>query len=294
MALLILRSSGNILYSKIQMKTVLITGGNSGIGKATASILAAKSYQVIFIARNREKAESVKNEIISSTGNVNVNYLLADLTSKKEVRECVAAFKKNYKNLDILINNAGVCLPERRITGDGMEESFEINHLSHFMLSNLLVEILRKSDDPRIINVSSAAHASGKFDPENLQSEQKFDYFSTYSNTKLLNILFSFELAERLADTGIKVNVLHPGVVSTNFGHELKGFWPVMLLLGKAFLLSPKKGAETSIYLASSDEVKNITGKYFVKCKQVEPKNEDITVENRKILWEKSLQLSDL
>jgi NAD(P)-dependent dehydrogenase (short-subunit alcohol dehydrogenase family) len=276
------------------MKTVLISGGNSGIGKATTSRLTAMGYQVVFLARSKTKAEAVKNEIISSSGSKNIDYILVDLTSKKEVRECVATFKQKYEKLDVLINNAGVCLPEKRITVDGMEESFEINHLSHFILSNLLLDLLKKSDDPRIINVSSAAHSSGRFDPDNLQSEKSFSYFSTYSDTKLLNILFTFELAERLKDTRIKVNALHPGVVSTNFGHELKGLWPIMLSLGKLFLLSPEKGAETSVYLATSDEVKNITGKYFVKCKPVETKNAYITVENRKILWEKSLQLSVL
>jgi NAD(P)-dependent dehydrogenase (short-subunit alcohol dehydrogenase family) len=276
------------------MKTVLISGGNSGIGKATTSKLASMGYQVVFMARSKTKAEAVKNEIITLSGNKNTDYILVDLTSKKAVRECVATFKRNYEKLDILINNAGVCLPEKRITGDGMEESFEINHLSHFLLTNLLLDMLKKSDDPRIINVSSAAHSSGKFDPDNLQSEKNFSYFSTYSDTKLLNILFTFELAERLKYTHIKANALHPGVVSTNFGHELKGLWPFMLSLGKLFLLSPEKGAETSVYLASSDEVKNVTGKYFVKCRPVETKNRYITVENRRILWEKSLKLSDL
>jgi retinol dehydrogenase 12 len=275
------------------MKTVLITGGSSGIGMETVAGLASRNYQVIFVARNRVRAEAIKNEIISSTGNKNVNYILADLSSKKEVKACAEFFKKNYTNLDILINNAGVCLPEKRTTADGLEESFQINHLSHFILTNMLIDTLKKSDDPRIINVSSAAHNSGKFDPDNLQSEKEFSYWGTYSNTKLLNILFSFELADRLKGSGITVNALHPGVVSTNFGHEFKGFMSVLLRLGKPFMLSAKKGAVTSIYLASSEEVKNVTGKYFVKCKPVEPTNPAITAENRKILWEKSLKLAE-
>jgi NAD(P)-dependent dehydrogenase (short-subunit alcohol dehydrogenase family) len=276
------------------MKIVLITGGNSGIGKATTAELAAIGYQVVIIARNREKAEAVKKEINVSSKNENVDYILADLTSKRQVRECIETFRKRYAKLDVLINNAGVCLPEKRITGDGLEESFQINHLSHFILSNLLLEELKKSDDPRIINVSSGAHTSGKFDPKNLQSEKKFSPFSTYSDTKLLNILFSYELAERLKDKGITVNAVHPGVVNTNFAHEFKGVFGVMNRMFKPFLLSPQKGAATSVYLASSDEVKNVTGKYFVKCKPVETKNEFITSENRKILWEKSVELAEL
>jgi len=276
------------------MKIVLITGGNSGIGKATASELASKGYQVVFVARNRDKAEAVKKEIMVSSNYKNVDYIIADLTSKKEVRELVETFKKRYQKLDVLINNAGVCLPEKRITIDDLEESFQINHLSHFMLSNLLLDELKKSDNPRIINVSSAGYSSGKFDPENLQSEKKFGSFSTYCNTKLLNILFTFELAERLKGTGITVNVLHPGVVNTNFAHELKGIFNLLNLMFKPFLLSPKKGAATSVYLASSDEVKDVTGKYFVKCKPVETKNTFITSLNQKMLWEKSVELSGL
>ncbi len=276
------------------MKNVLITGATSGIGKATVSALASMGCQVIFIARDRERAEATKNEIISTTGNKNINYIIADQTSKKEVKEAALAYKKIYKNLDVLINNAGVCLPERRITIDGLEESFEINHLSHFILSNLLIDALMNSDDPRIINVSSGAHSSGRFDPDNLQGEKKYNSLATYANTKLYNILFTFELAERLKSSGITVNALHPGVVRTNFAHEFKGIWSGMLNIYKPFMISPEKGALTSIYLASSGEVKNVTGKYFVKCKPVESGNKEITPENRKILWEKSLELSGL
>jgi retinol dehydrogenase 12 len=277
-----------------KMKTVLITGGNSGIGKATAIGLASKGYHVIIVARNEQKAEAARIEIIALSKNTRVDYILADLTSKKSVLELVATYKKRFPVLDVLINNAGVCLPERRLTTDGLEESFQINHLSHFMLSNLMLDRLRKSDDPRIINVSSGAYANGKFDPDNLQSEKKFGSFSTYSNTKLLNILFTYELAERLNDTGITVNTLHPGVVNTNFAHEFKGIFKVFLYMVKPFLLSAKKGAFTSIYLASSEEVGGVTGKYYVKCKPVKTKNVDMTNRNRKILWEKSLELSGL
>ena len=276
------------------MNIVLITGGNSGIGKATAIQLAAKGYQVIFIARNQAKAEAVKNEIIANTKNENTDYLIADMTSVDQVKKCAESFKMRYQKLDVLINNAGVCLPERRITENGLEESFQINHLSHFILSILLLGELKKSSDPRIINVSSAGYVSGKFDPDNLQSEKKFGSFSTYCNTKLLNMLFTFELADRLKDTGITVNALHPGVVNSNFAHELDGVFNVLNRIAKPFFLSPEKGAATSVYLASSEEVKNVTGKYFVKCKQVEPQNKYLTTENRKILWDESLKLSGL
>jgi retinol dehydrogenase 12 len=276
------------------MKTVLITGGNSGIGRSTVEILAAKSFQVVFIARNKVKADVVKREVISLTKNENVDYILADLTSKQQVRECAVIFKNRYPKLDVMINNAGVFLPERRITEDGMEESFQINHLSHFMLTDLLLDELKKSDDPRIINVSSAAHAMGKFDPDNLQGEKKYSSFPTYCNTKLYNILFTLELAERVRDSGISVNTLHPGVVGTNFAHEFNGAFGFLYKLGKLIMLTPEKGSATSVYLASSDEIKGVTGKYFVKCKPVKTRNKHLTENNRKALWQKSLDLADM
>jgi retinol dehydrogenase 12 len=275
------------------MKTALITGGNSGIGRATVAELAAKGFQVVFIARNREKADEVKREVITATKNVYVDYILADFTSKKQVRECAETFKNRYPKLDVLINNAGVCLPERRITGDGMEESFQINHLSHFMLTNLLLDELKKSDGPRIINVSSSAHSAGRFDPENLQGEKKYSSFRTYADTKLMNILFTYELADRLKDSGITVNALHPGVVSTNFAHEFKGVFGFINRLGKPLMIKPEKGSVTSVYLASADDIKNVTGKYFAKCKPVQTKNPYITDANRKSLWQKSIELAD-
>lgn len=276
------------------MKTILVTGATSGIGKATAIELAAKGCQIVYIARNLQKAQTVKNEVISSSGNYNVDFIIGDLLSLNEVRKCAEIFKEKYKRLDVLINNAGVCLPERKITHDGFEYMFQINHLSHFLLTHQLLDQLKKSDEPRIINVSSAGFKRGKFDTENLQGEKKFGSFSTYCDTKLLNILFTFELAEKLKGTGITVNALHPGVVRTNFAGELKGVFGILNNMFKPFLISPKKGAATSVYLASSEAVKNITGKYFEKCKAVVPENEFINSANQKLLWDKSMQFSGL
>jgi NAD(P)-dependent dehydrogenase (short-subunit alcohol dehydrogenase family) len=275
------------------MRTVLITGGTSGIGKATANAIAAMGWRVIFTARNSDKAASVKNEIIGNTGNKNVDFVLADLTSVVSVSQCAKYVSDNYENIDVLINNAGVCLPERRITADGFEESFQINYLSHFILTNLLLDKICKSEDPRIINLSSAAHAAGRFDPGNLNSEKYYSPVRTYSDTKLYNILFTLELAERLKGR-ISVNALHPGVVSTNFGHEFGGVFNFIYNLGRPFMITPQKGAKTSIYLASSDDVKGMSGKYFVRCKPVRLKNRYLTEENRKMLWQRSLELTGI
>jgi NAD(P)-dependent dehydrogenase (short-subunit alcohol dehydrogenase family) len=276
------------------LKTVIITGANSGIGKSTAMQLAAKGWQVLFLARDPQKACDVKNEIIAATGNDQVDFVTGDLLSLSEVRKSAELIKKKVQKIDVLINNAGVCLPERKFSIDGFEHMFQINHLSHFLLTHLLLDHIKKSDEPRIINVSSAGHKMGKFDLENLQSEKKFGSFTTYCDTKLLNILYTFELAGKLEGTGITVNVLHPGVVSTNFAGEFKGVFGFLNKIFKPFLISPVKGAETSVYLASSEEVKGVTAKYFEKCRVVEPEKRFITPANQKILWEESERLSGI
>jgi len=275
-------------------KIVLITGATSGIGKATAISLAKKDYEIVFVARNQQKAEKVKEEIVFHSKNNNVDFIIADFTSLKQVKLCAEKFKQLYPRLDILINNAGVCLPEKRITEDGFEESFQINYLSHFMLTNLLLDEIKKSEDGRIVNVTSKAYQSGKFDLSNLGSERKFSTMGSYADSKLYNILFSFELAERLKNKGVSVNALHPGLVKTNFGNELKGFFKVILFLFSPFMLSPEKGAATSVYVATCEDIKGMTGKYFEKSKPVEIKSPYITPEIQKILWKKSEELCRL
>jgi retinol dehydrogenase-12 len=276
------------------MNTVLITGANSGIGKITAIELAKKGFRVVFVVRNIQKAEALKKEIETITNSNVIDYIVADLTSLKQVRACAETFKQRYKSLDVLINNAGVCLPTRRITEDGFEEMFQVNHLSHFLLTNLLLDELKMSPAARIINVSSAGHIPGKFDLNNLQSENKFSSMGTYCNTKLLNVLFTVELAEQLKSTGITVNALHPGVVRTNFAGEIKGIFSVVNAIARKLYISPEKGSETTIYLASSNDVKNITGKYFAKCKETKTRNSAINNANQKALWEKSVELTGL
>jgi len=276
------------------MKTVLITGATSGIGRATALALAKRNFGIVFIARNLTKAEELIKEIKNVSYDAAVDYIIADLSSLNQVRKCAESFRKKYQQLDVLINNAGICLPERRITVDGLEETFQVNHLSHFLLTYLLTEELKNTPASRVINVSSAVYKNGVFDAKNFQSEHGFNSFGTYSNTKLLNILFTVELAERLRSSGTTVNTLHPGVVKTNFGSEMKGFHKTLSTLFSPFLLTPEFGATTSVYLASSDDVKNISGKYFEKCKVKEYENEAVNAANRKILWEKSLQLCGL
>ena len=275
------------------MKTVLITGATSGIGKATTIALAKKGFRVVSVARNLLKAEDLVQQIKYET-NVTTDFIIADLSSLSQVRKCVDIFRERYQKLDVLINNAGVCLPKRRLTVDGLEETFQVNHLSHFLLTNLLLDELKKATDARIINVSSALYKNGVFDESNLQSEKGFTPYGAYNLTKLLNILFTLELAERLRGKGLTVNALHPGVVRTNFGSELTGYRKSLSTVFQPFFLTPEKGAETSVYLASSEEVKSITGKYFDKCKIYDLENKSINEINQKILWDKSVEYCGL
>jgi len=242
-------------------KTCIITGANSGIGKVTAIELAKMNATLVLLCRDKERGESAQKEIIELTGNNNVELILCDLSSQKEIRDFVTEFKSKYQKLHILINNAGVMLSKK--SEDGFEMNFAVNHLAPFLLTNLLLEILKKSAPSRIINVGSAAHRMGKIDFEDLQSENKKGrLMRLYGTSKLAMTLVSYELSRKLEGSNVTVNVLHPGLINTNLGRDRsstsKGF------AGK-FFKSPEIGAETSIYLASSPEVEGITGKYFAK-----------------------------
>ena len=247
------------------MKTVLITGSTDGIGKHTAVILAQKGFSVLIHGRNEEKCKQILNEISSLTGAKNLDYFVCDLLSLKEVYRFSEEVKKRYESLDILINNAGVYLKDYLLSPEGIEATFQINHLSMFYLTLNLLPIIKPAGEPaRIINVSSTAHAS-KMDFDNLVKPVKYDGHRAYSLSKLCNILFTFELSERLKDKNITVNCLHPGVINTKL---LKAGWGAV---GGFFGRSPQEGAKTSVYLAVSKDVENTTGKYFSDSKIAKP-----------------------
>ncbi len=250
-------------------KICLITGATGGIGKAAAKTLADTGASIVIVGRNKEKTARIAGEIRSS-GNQNIDYLTADLLSQSDIRKLADEFKKKYNKLDVLINNAGAIFKERKLTVDGIERTFALNVLAPFLLTNLLLDTIKAGSPARIINVSSAAHTSGKIEFDNLQSEKSWN-FRAYGSSKLALLLFTAELARRLQGTGITVNALHPGFVNTNFGSEFKGFIAVLFNIGKRLLsISPEKGAETIVYLASSPEVRDITGKYYAKSRQAE------------------------
>ncbi|UCD02583.1 MAG: SDR family oxidoreductase [Promethearchaeota archaeon] len=276
----------------MQGKICMITGANSGIGKATARVLAKMNATVVMICRDKERGEKAQKEIIEQTGNKNIDLLLCELSSHNDIRKLVSEFNNKYQNLHVLINNAGIMLKKRKISIDGYEMNFAVHHLAPFLLTNLLLDVLKKSAPSRIINVSSAAHKRARIDFYDLQSEnKKYSLFRVYGISKLALMLFTYELSRRLEGTGVTVNALHPGVVNTNLGRDQSKFSQGF---AKVFFKSPEKGAETSIYLASSPEVEGITGKYFVKKEPRESSEESYNEAYAKKLWEISAEMTKL
>ena len=269
----------------MQGKTVVVTGGNSGIGRATSTALAAKGARVVLACRDPEAAESVAREIRAETGNDEVHVRELDLSSLASVRRFAAAFLDEFDRLDVLINNAGVFPSELCKTEEGYEEQFGVNHLGHFLLTSLLRERLEASAPARVVNVSSMMHARAEVDFENLRGEKGYNSFTAYGQSKLCNILFSNELARRLTGTGVTSNALHPGSISTNITRNSPA---VMRFFTKIFFSSPEKGAKTSVYLASDPAVEGVSGKYFDTSKEKDPSDTalDEAVQGR--LWEES------
>jgi NAD(P)-dependent dehydrogenase (short-subunit alcohol dehydrogenase family) len=273
----------------------LITGGTNGIGRSTAQGLARLGATVVIVGRSAQKTGQVVEEIRAATGNPHVDFLLADLSSQPAVRRLASDFQSKYAQLHVLLNNAGGTFATRRLSADGIEMTWALNHLAYFLLTNRLLDTLQASAPARIINVSSDAHAGGKIDFDNLQGERSYSSFGPYGNSKLANILFTAELARRLEGTGVTANALHPGLTSTGFGKDspdllTKIIRAVIPLIAR----SPEKGAATSIYLASSAEVQSISGEYFVDCKVTQPAPQATDRAVAKKLWEVSAEMVHL
>jgi len=268
-------------------KICLITGANDGIGKATAKGIAEHGFTTVMVCRNSDKGKRALEEIQRQTRNPEIHLLIADLASKQQIYELSNKFKQNFSGLDVLINNAGVILPERKLTEDGFEYQFAVNHLAYFLLTNLLMDELIKRAPSRIVNVASGAHSGVRLDFDDLHSEKDYNPNEVYGKTKLANILFTKELARRLEGTGVTANCLTPGMVSTKMLDEYMG-------REDAGGVTPEEGAQTSIYLATSDDVKKTTGAYFSDCSETQPSKNTEDVEAARKLWDVSAKLTDL
>src|SRR5438270_10345319 len=281
--------------SSMQGKICMVTGANSGIGKATALALAQMGATVVMVCRNRARGEQARSEITTKSRNNAVDLLLGDLSSQQSIRPLVEHFQHHYTHLHVLINNAGASFPGRRETVDGVEMTLAVNYLAPFLLTHLLLDVLKASAPARIVNVSSNSHEAGYIKLDNLQSKNPYRSMKVYGQSKLAVVLFTYELARRLQGTGVTVNCLHPGFVATHFGQRDAG--PAFRLLVKvigSFGTSPQEGAKTSIYLASSPEVEGVTDKYFVKS--IPKRSAAISYDEslQRHLWEQSAKLVNL
>jgi retinol dehydrogenase-12 len=275
-------------------KVCIVTGATAGIGLVAASELARRGARVIGVGRSQERCGEAARLIRDQTNGASVEYLVADLSSQSEIRRLAQGVKASTGRLDVLLNNAGGIYLERQETTDGIERTFALNHLAYFLLTNLLLDLLKASAPARIINVSSAAHKGSKINFDDLQGKTRYSGWRAYQQSKLANILFTRELARRLSGTGVTVNALHPGFVNTKI-FRAEGFIGWLLRRSADLMaISPDEGAKTSVYLATSPEVENVTGKYFVK-QHIAPSSaasQDDAAARR--LWEVSEKLTGL
>ena len=275
-------------------KVCLITGGNSGIGKATALALARLDATVVIVSRDKDKGEATLLEIRTRSGNKDVDSMVADLSSQDSVRELAHDFRGRYKRLDVLVNNAGIFLPKRVQTVDGLEATFATNHLGHFLLTNLLLDLLKKSAPSRIINLTSSAHRGTEMNFEDLQGEKKYSGYHAYSQSKLANVLYTYQLAKMLNGTGVTVNCLHPGVVRTGFGKDQGGLMSILVRIGSPFMMSPERSAKAAVYLATSPKLEGVSGKHFSKGREEKSSNESYDTSSAEKLWNVSARLTKL
>ena len=281
--------------SLVEGKNCLITGATSGIGRSTALALSKMGANIFFIARNPHKAEELGKEIEEISGKV-PHAIIADLSSFKQINRAAKEYKSLNEPIDVLLNNAGIMNTERRVTEDGLEEVFAVNHLAYFLLTNLLIDEVLTSKLKRVVNVSSDAHRflkSMNFD--DLQSEEEFKMFVAYGQSKLANILFTKKLSYLYEKKGLTANCLHPGFVSTSIGAQNKNvtfFASLIKWISPLIAKSSEKGAKTSIYLCSSEEVSTISGEYFIDCKKSKITQGARSKEDAEKLWKISSELT--
>lgn len=277
-------------------KTCIVTGASSGIGRVTARELARMGARTVLVCRDRERGEAAAEEMRRATGNDAVELLIADFASLDAVRALAAEFLASHDALHVLVNNAGLIMTERRTTAEGFEVTMCVNHLAPFLLTNLLLDTMRASAPARIVNVASEGHRFVRgIDLNDLHAERRrYRGFQTYARTKLANILFTVELARRLAGSGVTANCLHPGIFASGFGRETHGLFRFIMTVGRPFLPAPERGARTSIYLASSPAVDGLSGEYFIRCRVRRASAAARNEETARRLWDLSARLTGI
>jgi len=276
-------------------KVCIVTGSNSGIGKETALALSSMGATVVMVVRDKERGEKAQLEIINKTENRDTILMICDLSSMDSVKKFAKEFVDRYDKLNVLINNAGVVFRKRQTTVDGFELTLSTNYLGPFLLTYELLPLLKSSSPSRIINLSSGLYKSGKIDFDDLQSEKNYRGMNIYSNVKLMVMMYTYELARRLEGTGVTANVVLPGFVATNLGRNSDSLlYTLGYLVVRPFQISAKKGAETSVHLASSDVVEGVTGKCFSKMHETTTSQISYDQQIQKRLWDKTIELLKL
>jgi NAD(P)-dependent dehydrogenase (short-subunit alcohol dehydrogenase family) len=278
-------------------RIVMVTGATAGIGKVTALEIARLGATVIAVGRDEAKGRDVVAMIKRQTGNPNVDYLLADLSSIEQTKALAEHYRATHDRLHVLVNNVGAIFMARSESVDGIENTFALNHLvGYFLLTNLLLDVIKASAPARIVNVSSRAHFQAQMDFEDLELREGYSGFKAYSNSKLANLLFTYELARRLEGTGLTANALHPGMAATNFGvtNNSGPLWRIMRRVLNLFAISEAEGAQTSIYLATSPEVEGVSGKYYEKSRPERSSEASYNEADQKRLWEISERMLGL
>ena len=250
--------------NEVEGMTCVVTGATSGIGRVVARALARMGARVVLVGRSRERGRHTLMEIMRDTGNTQVDLLTGDLASQSDVRRLASEIATRYPQVDVLVNNAGAIFRRREESVDGIEMTFALNHLGYFLLTNLLLDTLRASAPSRIVNVASSAHWRARLDLDDAQSARRYRAWRAYANSKLCNLLFTYELARRLDGSGVTVNAVHPGTVATRFGTNNAGFMRRMMAWGRPFLRTPEQGAQTVVHLAVAPELADATGGYWM------------------------------
>jgi NAD(P)-dependent dehydrogenase (short-subunit alcohol dehydrogenase family) len=274
-------------------KVCVVTGATSGIGLEIAGGLAELGATVVITGRNEDLGNQVVRDIKKRTGNSLIELMIADFTTQKEVHKLADRLKNRYDKIDVLVNNAGLYQPEHTITPDGVELTFAVNYLAPFLLTHLLLDPLRRAAPSRVVNMASSFHKRGYLDFENINfNNGNYSGMQAYMNSKLALLHFTYKMAKKLEPMGITMNAVHPGIVKTNLPRERKFYGFILRII--PFFLTAKQGAKTPIYLASSPEVRDVTGKYFIKKKPVKSSKKSYDKEMREKLWNLSLKLTNL